>query len=122
MLMPEGVAEVAQKAGHGIGDIVTWLLVAVMGFAGYAKPGWPFSFKDIASTVLKWINIGGAGTDISPDNIANLIAGGITGALGALAFGWGYRKSGAFKAFGMIAGAWLLGKAVRHTLAGVGVK
>jgi hypothetical protein len=118
----EGVGGIAQKTGSGIADLVTWVLVAVFGFAGYAKPGWPFSFKDIAATVLKWVNIGGAGTEISPDNIANLIAGGITGVIGGMMFAWGYRKSGIMRGFGMVGGAWLLGKAIRHTLAGVGVK
>ena len=120
--MPEeGAAGVAEKAGSGIGKLVTWILVAVFGCAGYAQPGWPFSFKTVAATVLGWLNIGGAGAKLSVDNIANLVAGGITGALGASVFAWGYRHDKATGAIGMIGGAWLLGKAVRHTLAGVGV-
>lgn len=118
--MPEGVGEVAQKAGHGIADLVTWMLVAVFGFAGYAKPGWPFSFKDIAGKILGWLKIENSGASV--DDVSNLIAGGICGAIGAVAFGWGYRKSGMMKGFGMVSGAWFLGKAIRHTLAGVGVK
>ena len=73
----EGAAGVAEKAGSGIGKLVTWMLVAVFGFAGYAQPGWPFSFKDIAAKILGWLGIGGAGANISTGDIANLIAGGL---------------------------------------------
>lgn len=117
----EGVAGAAVKAGSGIGKLVTWVLVAVFGFAGYAQPGWPFSFKTLAATLLGWIGVEGAGAKLSVDNMANLIAGGIAGALGGMAFAWGYRHDKATGAIGMIGGAWLLGKAVRHTLAGLGV-
>ena len=118
----EGVAGAAQKAGSGIGKIVTWVLVLVFGFAGYAKPGWPFSFKDVAEKLLGWINIGAAGTGPSPSDIANLIAAGITGAIGGVLFGYGHRHGKIVGAIGMIGGAWMIGKAIRHLFAGLGVK
>ena len=118
----EGAAGVAEEAGSGIGKLVTWMLVAVFGFAGYAQPGWPFSFKDIAAKILGWLGIGGAGANISTGDIANLIAGGICGALGGVTFAWGIKRDKIMGAVGMVGGAWLLGKAVRHVLAGVGVK
>jgi len=120
--MPEQLEAKAAGAAHdvskGIGSLVKWVLIIVLGLGGFAAPQAFLDSKALALKVLQKLGIDKWKGDWKDTSIAAMLAGAVEASLGGMAFAWGYSKDKIIGAAAQLFGAYLLGRGVRLVYSG----